>query len=322
MFLYKKLFYHFFIILTVFNNFQPLFGQIEKYFKKIPSDKTCKSIKNVDFIYLINLDKRPEKLAHTLAQLAPYSIVPYRFSAVNGWELPLDVINDVGIKLKPWMRKVKGTSYLPENNGRDTHELPIKTLGQTFFAHCMSRGAIGIVLSHLSILQDAYNSGYETIWVMEDDIEVLRNPHILSDLINKMDLFVGKNKWDIFFTDKDTKDQTGNYIISLGYTKRPNFIPLNEKQFYVRTIISSELRRVGSRFGTYSMIIRRFGIKKILDFFKTYQIFSPYDMDIYLAPGIRMYSVINDVVSTLTQATSDNGDYNYKKQKTLSKKQK
>jgi acetolactate synthase-1/2/3 large subunit len=35
-------------------------------------------------------------------------------------------------------------------------------------------GAIGIALSHLSILQDAYDSGYETVWVMEDDVDIMQ----------------------------------------------------------------------------------------------------------------------------------------------------
>jgi len=53
----------------------------------------------------------------------------------------------------------------------------------------MSRGAIGIILSHLSVLQDAYDAGYETIWVMEDDIELLGNPHSVSDLISELEPF-------------------------------------------------------------------------------------------------------------------------------------
>ncbi|MFI5334690.1 MAG: hypothetical protein ACHQT8_05960 [Chlamydiales bacterium] len=50
------------------------------------------------------------------------------------------------------------------------------------------------MLSHLSILQDAFDSGYETIWVMEDDIEVVRNPTFsptssisLTNWLEKMD---------------------------------------------------------------------------------------------------------------------------------------
>ena len=40
---------------------------------------------------------------------------------------------------------------------------------------------------------------------MEDDIEVLQNPHRLSDLIDQLDLLVGSDGWDILFTDRDIK---------------------------------------------------------------------------------------------------------------------
>lgn len=31
------------------------------------------------------------------------------------------------------------------------------------------------MLSHLSVLKDALDSGYETIWVMEDDIHIIQD---------------------------------------------------------------------------------------------------------------------------------------------------
>jgi GR25 family glycosyltransferase involved in LPS biosynthesis len=308
-------------LLLVLSFFYPktasLFAGIEKHFKKIEEKKTCQSIKNIDFIYVINLDQRPEKLFRTLEQLKPYNIAPYRFSAVNGWELSLEVINDIGIKLEPWMTAGKGTSYLPQNGGKATHEIPIKNIGQTYFSHCMSRGAIGIVLSHLSILQDAYDSGYETIWVMEDDIDVIQNPHTLSDLIDQLDKITSKNGWDILFTDQDTKGNNGHYVPCYGYAWRPNFQPRHPEAFQIHQNINHIFRRVGARYGVYSMIVKRSGMKKILDFMKTYKIFLPYDMEFYLAPGIRIYALIDDVVSTILHAPSDNGGPNYIKKDKL-----
>ena len=83
-----------------------------------------------------------------------------------------------------------GTCYLLDDSGPQ-HEM-VQQLGRTYFCHCMSRGAIGIVLSHLSVLQDAYDSGYETIWVIEDDIQVIQDPRLLSSLIDELDATVGK----------------------------------------------------------------------------------------------------------------------------------
>ncbi len=291
-----------------------LHAGIEQYFKKADGKSGPYQMRNIDFIYVINLDQRPEKYEATLKELAPYGITPYRFSAVNGWELTFEAINNLGIKFQHGMRATKGTSYFPEDNGLPQHSLPIQNYGQTYFCHCMAWGAIGCCLSHLSVLQDAYDAGYETIWVIEDDIEIIRDPHILSDLIDNLDARVGKGQWDILFTDKDTKNHEGKYIPCLSYAPRPNFTPANPEIFSQRHPIYDKLSptkaifsRIGARYGTYSMIIRRSGMKKILDFFKQYQLFLPIDMEIPQVPGIRLYAVQEDVVATYIRAASDNG---------------
>lgn len=289
-----------------------LFGSIQEHLK-IPSDKSGESqMRGIDFIYMINLDQRPEKYKQSLDALVPFGITPYRFSAVNGWELSLEDINEVGVKYEKGMTKgIWGTSYFPENNGQPHHEV-MNVVGRNYFSHCMSRGAVAIALSHLSILQDAYDSGYETIWVMEDDIEVIKNPHILSGLIDKLDRLVGKNGWDFLFTDRDTKGQDGANVICLGAAARPNFQPHPANKFQKRVDISSDFRRVGARYGAYSMIVRRSGMKKMLDFTKN-GVFLPYDMEYTLPHGIRLYTVREDVVSTQPNALSDNAGPNYKK---------
>ena len=301
-----------FLILTlcVWGN---LFAGIEQSFKKAHGKTGNHSMRNIDFIYTINLDQRPEKFKSCTQQLDPYGIYPYRFSAVNGWELSLQEINTLGVKYEPWMTTGHwGTCYLPEGAGQPHHEI-VHVIGRNYFCHCMSRGAIGICLSHLSILQDAYDSGYQTVWIMEDDIQIIQNPHLLSDLVEKLDRAVGKSNWDILFTDQDTKNQKGEYVPCLAYAWRPNFSPARPHRFSLRRNEGRDFRHVGARYGAYSYIIRRSGMKKILDFMKQYKIFLPYDMDFYLPSDINLYSVINDVVSTQPQAASDNGGPNYKK---------
>ncbi len=284
---------------------------IEDYFKKI-SDKTeSHQVRNIDFIYMINLDEREEKYQYSLEQLAPYRIFPYRFSAVNGWKLSLEAINDIGLRYESWMQGgIWGTYFPIEGAGSFFHEL-MQPRDKKYFCYCMSRGAIGIALSHLSILQDAYDSGYETIWVMEDDIEVIRNPFILSELIEELDILMGKEGWDILFTDPDTKGQDGRYVMCLSYARKPNFSLLNPEKPFTRYDISPNLRYIGARFGAYSMIVRRSGMRKILNFIKTYGLFLPFDMEYTQPDQIRLFTVIDDVVSTLPKALSDNGAPGY-----------
>lgn len=291
----------------------PLQANLQPYLKAAQgkTESHFNQVKNIDFIYLINLDERPEKWAHCLNELTPYRIHPYRFSAVNGWNLSLETLNQLGVKyIGKSNTTLWGTSYLPEDHFQPHHEL-MQVEGRTYFCHCMSRGAIGIVLSHLSILQDAYDSGYETIWVMEDDIQVIQNPHLLSDLIVRLDQLVGKEGWDVLFTDPDTKGQDGHYVPCYGTAQRPDFIPSDPDRLHFRNNLSADFRKVGLRYGAYSMILRRSGVKKILDFYREHNIFLPYDMEYYFPKNILFYTVRSDVVSTQPRALSDNGSPGY-----------
>ncbi len=269
-------------------------------------------MRNIDFIYLINLDQRPEKLKMSLDQLTPYGISPFRFSAVYGWGVSLEVINDIGVTYREGMDDgFNATSYLTAD--LKPHHEKIQTVGQTYFCHHLSRGAIGIILSHLSVLMDAYNAGYETIWVMEDDIDVVADPRVIPDLIDKLDDLVGKEGWDILFTDRDIRNRHGGYNPARGYARRPNFKVKNKARLYANLPISKEFRLLGSRFGATSMIIRRSGIEKILDFYKKYDVYHPYDMDYHVPEGMQMVTVLKDVISNKRDAISDNGQLKFKK---------
>jgi GR25 family glycosyltransferase involved in LPS biosynthesis len=304
----KKSLFYLFLALLVCSN---LCAGIGIYFKKANNKKDRNhAMPQIDFIYMINLDERPEKYASSMEKLIPYGIFPFRFSGVNGWKLPLRIINDVGFKYdSSLVEGLEGTTY---DLGEKPHHEIMHVKGRNYFSHCMNRGAIGIVLSHLSVLQDALDSGYETIWVMEDDIEIIQNPHLISDLIKKLDMLLGKNGWDILFTDRDTKDRQGNYVLCTSYASKPNFVPANPAKFQEIKDIGPDFRKIGARYGAYSMIVRRSGMKKMLRFIKQYKVFLPYDMEYTLPNNIRLYTVRNDVVSTQITALSDNGAPRYK----------
>ena len=292
-----------------------LSADLEDQLRIIKNKTDGHSIRNIDFIYMINLDQRPEKWKLSIDQLEPFGIKPFRFSAVNGWELSLETINDVGLKYLPEMQNfdLMGTYYPLDGNFEPHHE-KISHYGRAYFCHCMARGTIGICLSHISILKDAFDSGYETIWVMEDDIEVIRDPRMLSDYVDKLDAVVGEGNWDILFTDRDIRGQRGEYVISYWAAKRPDFGSYLQKNNYEHRLdVSPEFRVIGARYGAHSMIIRRSGMKKLLTFFFAHQIFLPYDLEYILPPGIKLYTVREDVVSNLPKALSDNGGANYLK---------
>lgn len=284
-----------------------------EHFKKPTEKEGYKSIDQVDFIYMINLDQRPEKYQNCLKELVPYGILPYRFSAVNGWELTFESLNNLGIPFESWMgHHLLGTFYLPYDLKTHFHEV-MCVPEKNYYSHCMSRGAIGIVLSHLSVLQDALDSGYETIWVMEDDITAIQDPRKLSSLIQNLDETVGKDGWDILFTDRNTKNDLGEYVPCKAFAPRPNFFPQDPNRFLLEKPVGPNFIQIGARYGAYSMIVRKSGMEKILNFIKEHHIFLPYDMEYFLPEGIRLFTVSEDVVSFMPGSLSDNGNPNYLK---------
>ena len=286
-----------------------LSADIEKHLKSVPNKSSRHAIRNIDFIYMINLDQRPEKWKRATDQLAAFWIYPCRFSAVNGWNLSLDAINDVGVKFSSGMEGgFMATSYHVNGNFEQSHEI-IQNYGQTYFGHCTARGTIGCWLSHVSILKDALDSGFETIWVMEDDIMLVQDPRMVSDLVERLDHLIGKGNWDILFTDRDIRSADNYYVPAYGAAKRPDYGFAND--FSMKTEINSEFRRVGARFGTHSMLIRRSGMEKLWNFFKEHHMFLPIDMDLIYPAGIKLYTVLHDVVTNMPNAPSDNGGANY-----------
>ncbi len=293
-----------FIFIFLLHTF--LFAGIEDHLKSLPNKSSAYSMRGIDFIYLINLDQRPEKLRLCLDQLTPFQIYPYRFSAVNGWELSLAQINDIGVKYSPEM--VGGLLSTCYHTFEPSHEV-MEHFGQNYFSHCLARGPMGIALSHISVLKDALDSGYETIWVMEDDIYVIQDPRILPSIIEKLDDQVGKGNWDILFTDRDMLNASGAYITTYWAGTRPDY--KSDNNFAIKQMISPDFYQIGARSGAHSMIIRRSGIKKLLQYFKAHQIFLPYDMEFILPRGIKLFTVVDDIVSNLPGSASDNGAPNY-----------
>ena len=281
---------------------------ISNHFKPCKDKIAAQSIPNVDYIYVINLDHRPEKYQQTLEEFAPYGIVTYRFSAANAWKLPIENIWDVNLEFKKGMRPGgMGTVYKVENGKEYSSSEIIEKEGTRYLCHCTARGAIGCILSHLSVMNDALQSGYGIVWICEDDIEVVRNPRLLSQYINDLDRIVGRDNWDVFFTFRDYLGPGGQYYTPFGANYRPNIDTRDQNKFNINIPISDELRQVGSRFGTQSMIWTRSGIEKVLKYYEEYKIFLPYDLDLVVIPGIKMYSVLEDVVGNKLDALSDLG---------------
>lgn len=297
-----------FFIIIAFSSLQAAFVD---HLKKAEGKSDDYKMDEIDFIYVINLDRRTEKFQQTLEELTPYGIYPYRFSAVDGWTLSVEAIQEVGLAYQPGMVPLFATTYPIEGGGMLMSHEYMRECGKTYFGHCMPKGAIGCALSHISILKDAWDSGYKTIWVMEDDIEVLKDPHMISSLIQELDRLVGESGWDVLFTDRDYRTGIDSYLPALGAQKRPDLDCSLETRYCAKYTTNRQIhphfKEVSARFGTHSMIIRRSGIEKLLDFSLSHHIYLPYDLENYLPLTLKRYSFTFDVVTNRLGALSDIG---------------
>ncbi|HEX2579482.1 MAG TPA: glycosyltransferase family 25 protein, partial [Rhabdochlamydiaceae bacterium] len=188
-------------------------------------------------------------------------------------------------------------------DGRQLTNEDIKSLRGNY-DRPLTKGMIGCLLSHISLLKEAYDRGYNVIWVLEDDIEIVDDIRRIPPLLSA--LYEIDPDWDVFYTDIDGKNSSnGEYVPSLSSDFRPDDFfhhPLSD--YLKREIVGDGIMRIGQRFCTHSLIISRKGIEKIFNYFTHVYLYSQIDIDMHYIPGIRQYSVVKDIVS-VNPAPSD-----------------
>ncbi|NGX37503.1 MAG: hypothetical protein K1000chlam2_00659 [Chlamydiae bacterium] len=277
---------------------------VEKHYRKFHTEAQTQQIEGIDFIYLINLDKRPDRLEESNAQLARYNIIPCRFPAIYGRDLSGNALKDTGVKYQSTMQKHQWVMSVSTEGTLEYDFLRDSCLGKTIYSQWMNYGAVGCALSHLSVLQNAYDSGYQRIWMMEDDIDIKQDPHLLSNYIEKLDALVGKTGWDVLFTDpKGNATQTPEEPV--WWMSRPNCLSLDQYSFSMQTKISDDFIKIGTRGSTYSLVINRSGIEKILEHMKKNHLFNPYDNELSFVENIQLYTLTYPLVTHLKGSISD-----------------
>ena len=254
--------------------FVPLFlsassfvGPIFEKLKPIDVIESETGISGVNCIYVINLDIRPLRWERIQNIFQEQGLNPTRFSAVNGYALSKKTILEV-------------TEQNPKN---------------------LKCGEVGVFLSHISVLQDAWDRGFETIWICEDDVHFAEGKDAvveLLDQVNKAD-----PEWDVLFTDYNHRSPEGNFIFHDILNLRPGQ-QLDQRQFRKKPI-GGYLEKIGRRFGAYSYLVSRRGIEKYLQYYQNLYIYSPYDHDMHYVNGLRQYGPRKDIVTVVLSFDSD-----------------
>ncbi len=243
--------------------------KIARYLKTIYVDTAASGMPNIDCIYLINLDERPDRLEKFYGEFSSVQFKINRVSAVNGWKLPEKVF------------KKLGGPYGPR----------------------ISPGHLGCLLSHVSVLHHAYKAQWDTIWVLEDDATILENVSFIPTLIEELNTI--DPQWDVLFTDTDYRKGHNTYIRALATNARPDqpIFPLTH--YTQKTPVSPHLLRIYNRYATTSMILSKRGIEKLFKYFTHVYIWQPIDIDMHYVPGIKEYTPVIDIVSNSVSSDSN-----------------
>lgn len=240
----------------------PEITPVAKHLKRQSFKKVQSGVELVDAIYVINLDRRQEKWERMKNILNERGMKAYRFSAVDGWNISEKV-----------QKRLAGN-------------YPVRMLP----------GEIGCLLSHISVIKDALRRGFNTVWIFEDDIEFIEDPHQMSEYLSELKKI--DPKWDILYTDLDSKNNLGVTVPALDADFRPDRkSKLSVEDYSQRTNISDNLMKLGQRYGMYSFLISKKGMKKVYNFFTHVYLWTAIDIDIHYIPKIREYSTTRDIVS-------------------------
>ena len=166
-----------------------LADEVLKFRKLLTTKKACLEVDNfptpaegqiiayesvgVDEIFIINLDRRPEKMQQMSRIMRLFNLKFQRFPAVDGNQLDVDTLQKLGVKMLP--------RYL------DHVEKRVLKLGE-----------IGHFLSHYNIWKQLLESNYDRILVLEDN--VLLKPEFNLELersLKEADLV--KPNWDFLY---------------------------------------------------------------------------------------------------------------------------
>lgn len=244
----------------------------------------------IDCVYLINLEKRPEKLEKSLRDLSRFSIRPQLVQGVYGWALSREEIASTALKFGPNMNPGHNTTCRPVRYLTEKRiQLPT-TYGEPCYYPMTTPGAFGCALSHLTALNHAYDSGFPIIWVLEDDFNIIKDPHALGELIQTLAEL--DPEWDVLFTDDC--DWFEIPFLS-GSVWRPDSPSIDGKPF-LRKEMGGQFVQISGRSQMRSTILTRSGIQKILEFAGR-GLFLPYPLEILFVPNLKIYNTLTEIVT-------------------------
>lgn len=286
-----------FLFLLVFFQFSLGAKEIESSYRKALHKRNFHYISGVDYIYVINAKKDLTKFRELKKQFGKYDIVPYRFNALEASKLTYKDISNVG--LRP--TKVFGYDALQVKRSGKNWILSLHQMldiNCAYFNEAIKIEEISRNIDFLSVIYDAYKSKYKTVWIMEDDAEILMDPNIITGYLVQMKM--KHPNWDILYTDVDSRNTEDPYYTDYFYPLRPDVRFEHVEVYEDRATASYPISKVGLRHGSCSFILNRKAMKKILDYYHKNRFFIPFSVEVQMIPNLKLYCLKDEVVTNRT----------------------
>lgn len=263
MFLILRLFFLAFFSLQATE--QPIFLP---YLSKIEQDLLPSNLEKIDRLFVINLEKRKDRLEQIKEIFLPYQVGLNRVNAVNGKNL-----TDEEMSLLIGHKKAR-----------------------------LRKSEMGCLLSHLSVLWHSYQMGYQTVWIVEDDVEIKEDLKTISAHIKALEKL--DPEWDIFYTDPDFSNRDNEKLKNSGRRAREDQ-GLYPRRFFSRRKVCNQFWKINRRWGTHSLVVSKRGVEKIIKYYLAHSIWTAIDIDMHFIPNMHQYTPLLPLVTNRPESDSD-----------------
>ncbi|XP_065359671.1 glycosyltransferase 25 family member [Calliphora vicina] len=171
--------------------------EVKEYFKKFEREEKKQKL-SLDHIYMINLERRPERREKMESLFKVLALDVEYFPAVDGQKLNHDLLKEMGVKFLP--------GYEDPYHHRQ-----------------MTMGEIGCFLSHYKIWEKIVENQQEQVLILEDDIRF--EPYFKEKAIDVMEQIRNVIEYDlVYFGRKRLKEESEPWVantenlVHVGYS--------------------------------------------------------------------------------------------------------
>lgn len=194
-------------------------------------DKESHKMSGIDFIYVITA-KKCHRFNDFKRSFAKYGVNPYRFTAFSPSSISSDTMHRTCLRGSRRLRRVTAQKMVVKKGKFILKKRKMLDRSSGYIHSKMQIKKLASALSHISIIKDALESGYENIWIMDSGTELRCDPNILSNYIVRANKEIPD--WTSIYTDYSERD-SGDYVEPImKFYWRPDIDFLDPEEYLQR----------------------------------------------------------------------------------------